>query len=210
MLFRSVTGATLWRNEPDSIRRVMTKETARTLRSAFERAVEKGTATEAKIEGLRVAGKTGTALQVTNGHYTKERTRASFVGFFPADNPKVTLLVVVGAPETSIYGGAVAAPIFRRVARRWAGTFPDVVDRMTAAPRSQSSPSIDSLRQHSELPDTSAGTMPDLVGTSTRQAVHWLQRHGVDARLYGHGVVKSQKPPPGAALPSRAIINGAP
>ena len=205
---RSVRGRTLWRNEPDSIRRVMKKETARKLRPAFEQAVERGTATEAQIEGLQVAGKTGTALQVADGHYTKKQARASFVGFFPADDPEVTLLVIVGSPETSIYGGAVAAPIFRRVARRWAGTFPSVVDRMTAerAVARQRAPSIDSLLSPAALPADSNGTLPDLTGTSTRHALRWLHARGVDARLVGRGVVADQKPSPGAPLPSRVLL----
>jgi cell division protein FtsI (penicillin-binding protein 3) len=205
---RSVRGRTLWRNEPDSIRRVMSRQTARRLRPAFERAVDRGTATEAQIDGLRVAGKTGTALQVTDGHYTKKQARASFVGFFPADDPEVTLLVIVGEPETSIYGGAVAAPIFRRVARRWAGTFPAVVDRMTAEAQSgpRSPTPTDSLLHSPALPDSSGGTLPDLTGASTRQALYWLQSHGVDARLVGQGVVDDQKPSPGAPLPSRVLL----
>ena len=205
---RSVRGRTLWRNEADSIRRVMDPETARQLRPAFQKAVESGTATEAQIKSLQVAGKTGTALQVADGHYTKEQARASFVGFFPADDPEVTMLVIVGDPKTSIYGGAVAAPIFRRVARRWAGTFPSVVDRMTAerAAAQGQTPRLDSLLHRSSLPMDSGGTLPDLTDTSMRQALHWLRAHGVDARLVGHGVVGNQKPAPGAPLPSRVLL----
>ncbi len=205
---RDVTGTTQWRNETETIRRVMKEETARQLRPAFEQAVESGTATEAKIEGLSVAGKTGTALQVADGHYTKDRARASFVGTFPADDPEVTLLIMMGAPQTSIYGGAVAAPVFRRVARRWAGTFPSVVDRMTEEAASVRPPSlpIDSLRQRPSLPGDTSHTLPDLTGTSTRQAVHWLQRRGIDVRLYGQGLVTGQKPDPGTPLPSRVLL----
>ncbi len=209
---RDVTGKTLWRNEPDSIRRVMKPETARRLRSAFERVVDEGTATEAKIEGLRLAGKTGTALQLTDGDYSSEQSRASFVGFLPADDPKVTLLIVLGAPQTSMYGGAVAAPVFRRVARRWAGTFPTVVDRMTAETRSDvpRSVPVDSLVRRRSLPQDSTDTLPDLTDTSTRQALHWLQAHGVDARLYGSGTVARQEPPPGTSLPSRVLLESGP
>ena len=206
---RGVTGETLWRNETEVIRRVMAEETARTLRPAFEQAVESGTATEAKIEGLRVAGKTGTALEVTDGHYTKEQARASFVGFFPADDPEVTLLVIVGAPKTSIYGGAVAAPIFRRVARRWAGTFPSVVDRMTAeasATPDRPAPSVDSLVRRAALPTDSARVLPDFTGTTTRRALRWLRSRGIGVRLYGRGVVDGQTPRPGAPLPSRVLL----
>ena len=206
---RGVRGNTLWQNETETIRRVMEEETADTLLPAFEQVVETGTATEAKIKGLRVAGKTGTALHVTNGHYTKKQARASFVGFFPADDPEVTLLVIVGNPQTSIYGGAVAAPIFRRVARRWAGTYPSVVDRMTrerAARTARANLSLDSLRRRPALPDDSVTTLPDLTGTSARHALYWLREHGIDARLYGQGVVTKQEPTPGTQLPSRVLL----
>jgi len=204
---RDVTGETRWRNRPETIRRVMKEETADTLRSAFERTVESGTGTEAQIEGLRVAGKTGTALQISEGDYTKDQARASFVGFFPADDPEVTLLIIVGNPETSSYGGAVAAPIFRRVARRWAGTFPSVVDRMTAdAGTNRPPPPVDSLVREPALPTDSVRTLPDLTGTSTRQSLHWLRDRGIDARLYGRGVVEEQTPEPGRPIPSRVLL----
>ena len=204
---RDVTGETLWRNRSETIRRVMKETTADTLRSVFEQVVESGTGTEAQIDGLRVAGKTGTALQISDGDYTKDQARASFVGFFPADDPEVTLLVMVGNPETSSYGGAVAAPIFRRVARRWAGTFPTVVDRMTAeAGTNRPPPPVDSLVREPALPTDSVRTLPDLTGTSTRRALHWLRNRGLGVRLYGRGVVDDQTPRPGAPLPSRVLL----
>jgi len=204
---RDVTGETLWRNRSETIRRVMKEGTADTLRTALEHTVESGTGTEAQIEGLRVAGKTGTALQVSDGDYTKDRARASFVGFFPADDPEVTLLIIVGEPETSSYGGAVAAPIFRRVARRWAGTFPSVVDRMTAeAKTDRPYPPVDSLGREPALPTDSTSALPDLTGTSTRRSVHWLRRRGIGVRLDGRGVVEEQTPPPGRPMPSRVLL----
>jgi len=203
---RTVTGKTLWRNEPETIRRAFKEETADTLRSAFERVVESGTGTNAQIEGLRVAGKTGTALQITDGKYSTEETRASFVGFFPADDPKVALLVVMGNPEGGIYGGDVAAPVFRRVARRWAGTFPEVVDRMTrdASPTSDGALATGSPAE--TLPSGRPASMPDLTGLSTRQAVAWLHQHGIQSRLRGQGTIVRQRPEPGAPLPDRVTL----
>ena len=127
---RDVTGNVLWRAEPDSIRRVIEPETAAELLPAFEKVVEAGTATEAQIEGLPIAGKTGTARKVKDGSYSAGAYRSSFVGFFPADDPKVAMIVVMDEPETSAYGGVVAAPVFQRTAQRWIGTFPDVARRV--------------------------------------------------------------------------------
>lgn len=204
---QDVTGTTLWQRETERIRRAFQEETADTLQSAFERVVDEGTGTNARIEGLHIAGKTGTALQIKNGTYSTEEARASFVGFFPADDPKVALLVMLGAPETSIYGGEVAAPIFRRVARRWAGTFPEVVDRMTP---DQTSVFEDALPEEdvgaSGLSSDSSTSMPDLSGLSTRRALEWLREQGIDSRVRGQGRIVQQHPRPGTPLPSQATL----
>jgi cell division protein FtsI (penicillin-binding protein 3) len=207
---RDVTGTTLWQNEPETIRRAFEQETADTLRSAFERAVETGTGTAARIDGLRIAGKTGTALAVTEGEYSSGETRASFVGFFPADDPEVALLVVLGNPDGGYHGGEVAAPVFRRVARRWAGTFPSVVERMTQQSGSASEDEIDGLRSSAKsLPDEQPDAMPDLTGLGTRRAVAWLHKYGVDPRLNGQGEIVRQRPRAGASFPTRVFLTGA-
>ncbi len=128
---RDVTGKVLWRAthdsaRRDSVRRVFNPATAEILKPAFIDVIERGTATSTKVEGLLIAGKTGTARKVVRGHYGSGY-RATFVGFFPADDPLVALVVVLDEPRTSIYGGAVSAPIFRRIAEQWIGTLPNLV-----------------------------------------------------------------------------------
>ena len=205
----SMTGDVLWHNEPDSIRRALQPETAATLRPAFEHAVNEGTATAARIDGLRIAGKTGTALKVSAGEYSREQGRASFVGFFPADDPAVAVLVVVGNPTTTLYGGAVAAPIFQRIARRWAGTFPTVRERLAdASDTIRPTAPADLPATPAALPTDSTATLPNLTGMSARRAVHWLQARGVDVRLRGQGTVTAQTPDAGATLPSRVTLTG--
>jgi len=206
----SMTGETVWRSKPDSIRRALERETTEQLLPAFKRVVENGTGTEAQIDGVSIAGKTGTALKVTGGHYSKKQARASFAGFFPADDPEVALLVIVGEPETSIYGGSVAAPIFRRIAERWVSSLPQVVDRMVAertdpAMRPASPEEAPDLSPKA-LPD-GAEQMPDLTGYSLRRAVFWLQRRGVDIRVDGAGTVTEQAPAPGSPLPDRSVLS---
>src|SRR5690606_5085053 len=77
-----------------------------------------GTAEEAAIEGFLVAGKTGTAQKADERGlgYAKNRWVASFVGFVPADEPRLVIAVVVDEPVVAYYGGVVAGPIFRRIA----------------------------------------------------------------------------------------------
>jgi len=114
------------------VRRVSKKKTAQMLLPAFEGVVNEGTAKEAQVEGLPIAGKTGTARKAKGGSYSRDY-RATFVGFFPADDPQVAMVVVMDEPKTSIYGGVVSAPVFKRVAERWVGTFPAIAGRMAPA-----------------------------------------------------------------------------
>ncbi|ARA95114.1 penicillin-binding protein [Rhodothermaceae bacterium RA] len=160
---RDMLGRTVWRASRDSIRRAFKPATARALLPAFERVVEEGTATQARIEGLRIAGKTGTAQKAVGGSYDRHAYRASFVGFFPAEAPEVALIVVLDEPRTSGYGGVVAAPIFRRVARRWAGTLPEVARRLAPVP---------------DLPEPPARAVPDVIGQPATVAASRLMAAG--------------------------------
>ncbi len=146
---RSVAGRTLWQASQDSIRRAFQPATAATLRPIFERVVAKsGTAPRAAVDGLRIAGKTGTARTVVGGSYAGIY-RATFVGMFPADDPEVAILVLMHHPKNGHYGGTVSAPVFARVAERWAGVRPALGGPIAAA---------DSLppRTFADVPDVSA------------------------------------------------------
>jgi cell division protein FtsI (penicillin-binding protein 3) len=97
--------------------RIMSPETAGTVRNAFEGVVVRGTGRKAVVEGYRAAGKTGTAQKIVNGIYSDSKYVASFIGFAPLPNPRVTILVQIDEPKGSIYGGEVAAPVFSRIAQ---------------------------------------------------------------------------------------------
>jgi cell division protein FtsI/penicillin-binding protein 2 len=97
-------------------RRVVSKHTADTMMGMFRNVVVEGTGTEAAIPGYTVAGKTGTAQKAENGRYVAKYV-ASFVGLVPAKKPRLAILVMVDEPRGDIYGGVVAAPIFRDIAR---------------------------------------------------------------------------------------------
>ena len=94
----------------------MSHHTADTMMGMFRNVVLEGTGTEAAIPGYTVAGKTGTAQKAENGRYVTKYV-ASFVGLVPAKKPKLAILVMVDEPRGDIYGGVVAAPIFRDIAR---------------------------------------------------------------------------------------------
>lgn len=79
---------------------------------------EGGTATQAKLDGNDVAGKTGTAQKYDpkTRRYSRDRFVSSFVGFIPADNPRIAMIVVIHDPKGAHYGGVVAAPVFKAIA----------------------------------------------------------------------------------------------
>ena len=96
--------------------RVVSSHTADRMMSMFRDVVLEGTGTEAAIPGYTVAGKTGTAQKAENGRYVRKYV-ASFVGLVPAKRPRFAILVMVDEPRGNIYGGVVAAPAFRDIAR---------------------------------------------------------------------------------------------
>jgi len=102
---------------PQVKRRVVSPATAHTLTTIMEGVVSSGTGTKAAIPGFRVAGKTGTAQKVDprTGTYSSALSVGSFVGFVPADAPRLTIIVVIDEPQGEAWGGVVAAPVFRRV-----------------------------------------------------------------------------------------------
>ncbi len=98
--------------------RAVSEETAEKLTEIMIQTVERGTGVPARIKGYRVAGKTGTAQKAGafGAGYLSGLYVASFGGFFPANNPRFVIMVIVDSPKTVIYGSAVAAPIFRETA----------------------------------------------------------------------------------------------
>ena len=113
---RTAPDGTAQETHPQEIRRVVSEATCRTLIGMMRGVVDSGTATTAKIKGIAIAGKTGTAQQLVAGHYSKEHYTSSFAGFFPAENPEYMILVILRSPHNGYYGGAVSAPIWREIA----------------------------------------------------------------------------------------------
>ena len=114
-----VKGRTVTSFEPTLIRRVISSGNARLITRMMMRTVQEGgTGIEAAVEGYKVAGKTGTAQKAdpVKGGYTNDKYVASFVGFAPAENPVITVLVIIDEPnKKEHYGGVAAAPVFRRI-----------------------------------------------------------------------------------------------
>jgi len=109
----------VYEGKPEPIRRVISKEVAEDLTQMFLGVVERGTGTTARLGTIAVAGKTGTARKVVDGKYMTGDYTASFVGFFPAKDPKAVCLVMIENPRDRGYtGGLAAAPVFKAIAER--------------------------------------------------------------------------------------------
>ncbi|HXV20588.1 MAG TPA: penicillin-binding transpeptidase domain-containing protein [Desulfuromonadales bacterium] len=112
-------GETQEQNEPRVVRRVVSADVARQVRELMSMTTEEGgTGTLATVPGFRVAGKTGTAQKAdpVTGGYSVDKRVSSFVGFVPAEAPRLVILVVMDEPDGEVYGGLVAAPVFSRLA----------------------------------------------------------------------------------------------
>ncbi|MDD4915570.1 MAG: penicillin-binding transpeptidase domain-containing protein [Methylococcales bacterium] len=125
----------LKRDEDPDAKRIFKPETARKVREMLEHVISKeGTAYQARVEGYRVAGKTGTVKKATAGGYADDKYFSVFVGMAPASNPRFIIAIVVDEPTGGqYYGGLVAAPAFSKVmagALRVYGVEPDGMDNM--------------------------------------------------------------------------------
>ena len=201
------------------VNRAITRETAATLTQIMEAVVEHGTGERAQIPGYTVAGKTGTAKKLVNGSYRGHSDyNVSFVGFVPAQKPVFAIVVVVDSPHrVSPYGGVVAAPIFQKIA--------SAALRHYGVPQSINAPEpllVSRPGEAAEQPASGPATpprivplggapgavtvLPDLSGTSARDALRVLAQLGLTARLQGAGVVVDQYPPAGEPLESASTV----
>jgi cell division protein FtsI (penicillin-binding protein 3) len=102
---------------PKMIRKAISLDTARRAKKILVGVVQEGTGRLARIDGITVAGKTGTGQKIEpNGTYSHSKFTASFIGFAPAEDPAIAIAVVVDEPHPYYFGGVVAAPVFKKVA----------------------------------------------------------------------------------------------
>ena len=194
------------------VRRAISQETAATMTRILEDVVSRGTARAARLQGYTAAGKTGTAEKLVGGRYQDDgRNVASFVGFVPSTRPELTILVVIDDVEGG--GGAVAAPVFQRIAEaslRHLGVPPNVGAAAPMLVPSEPFPvpratSVSSVEPPVATLVSSAATsapavMPDLLGLSARAAVDIVTELGLSTQLLGSGVVRGQTPPAGGPV----------
>ncbi|HEY2151429.1 MAG TPA: penicillin-binding protein [Vicinamibacterales bacterium] len=192
---------------PKVVRRTITPETVATLTEIMEGVVDRGTGRTAQIPGYTVAGKTGTAAKLVNGHYSTTDYNCSFVGFIPSRNPELAIIVVTDSPHAGLNtGGPVSGPVFKRIAEAalpYLGIGPTInpsAPVLVAAQNSVEPPTGGDSPRVSFVTDEPSGTVPNLEGLSAREAVRQLVTLGLNPRISGDGVVVSQNPPPGTPI----------
>jgi len=191
---------------------ICSRSTIRKAQSLLEGVVESGTAKNLKNSNYKIAGKTGTAQIANLKHGYRSGSRisyqASFVGYFPADDPLYSCIVVVNAPSNWVYyGNVVSGPVFKEIADKvYAGNFyrelqalnPDAEDKVT-------------LREASHEVETkdltlAGGVMPNVVGMGLRDAMYMLENSGLRVNYSGRGKVVRQSPRPGVKISRGATV----
>lgn len=205
--------------KPVLIRKVIKPQISQQIKEFMVGVVEQGTGQEAGIERVNAGGKTGTSQRWTDEGYSKKEYNASFIGFLPADDPKIVCLIVVYSPQNGKYGGTVAAPIFKRAMQRIVESDIDILpnnvikeegeykifERFSfsssgknvqeyANPQKQNKP----LYEKEKV--TSRSTMPNLRGYSVRDAVSVISELGLKSEVQGRGRVIYQSIPAGTMI----------
>jgi cell division protein FtsI (penicillin-binding protein 3) len=209
----SPQGEVMLENQPHVVRRVISEKTSRSLASMLRDVTnEGGTGVMANVDGFEVAGKTGTAQKAdpVHGGYAAKKRVASFIGFVPANDPRLVALVLIDEPEVNVYGGIVAAPVFRNIAQAslrhlavapkqaavipLPGIQPEALVRRLTKPNNASA---------TEVGD---GSAPDFIGLSLREALEKAQTLKVKVRLQGNGYVVRQSPEAGGRWNEESVV----
>ncbi len=194
-------GDVLLENQPHVVRRVISEKASRLLTSMLKEVTnDGGTGMMASVEGFEVAGKTGTAQKadLAHGGYATKKRVGSFIGFVPADDPRLVVLVLVDEPEVNVYGGVVAAPVFRNIARgalRHLAVAPQKPDLVPAAASRAELPARHPAKKENEMvTDGSPTAVPDFLGLSLREAIEKSRSMKVKVKMQGYGYVVKQSP----------------
>jgi cell division protein FtsI/penicillin-binding protein 2 len=167
------------------IRRVCSSKTAKRMTEMMKWVVEKGTGTAVALPSYSIAGKTGTAYKFMNGRYATNNYVSSFVGFVPADDPKLVIYVSLDDPRGLYWGGYTAGPVFKEVAKR-------VLAYQMVPATNEPTVAVATKDQR---------TVPSFAGL-TKDQCEWLaEASGLNLKFTGRGPrVVAQSAPAGAPL----------
>ena len=189
-------GETVYYYKPFKVRRVIQEACAETLCSLFEAVVDSGTGVHAAIEGISVAGKTGTAEKVKEKErgYHEDKFISTFVGFAPVESPQIVGVVVVDEPTRGLHwGGWTAAPIWRRIVNK---AFVTGVIDPAGEENIKTRPAA--IKQYVAVPDVHRMT--------GEQAIEILHNRGLLAETTESGYVISQSPQSGKRVPPGTTV----
>ena len=195
---RNADGSLYLENQRTEVRRVIESSTDKTLMGLLEQVVATGGGHKAAVKGYRIAGKTGTAQKIREdgAGYMDGRYIASFCGFAPVEDPRVTVLVIIDDPTLgSYYGGQIAAPVAGRIfsqLMRYLHIEPssDPLAGMDIVPAEQPKHKPQKVFQ-GEVPNGKV-VMPDFIGLSLREAARKAADSGLTFESEGSGVAAYQ------------------
>lgn len=187
------TNSVIKENTPVKKRKVISEETSKKVRLALESVVTNGSGKNAYIEGYRVGGKTGTAQKVENGRYLVGNYILSFIGFLPADDPKVVVYVAINNPKRVVqYGGVVSAPVAKSILL-------DSIDALNIKKRN-----VNTEKKYN-WNDKKYYTIENVVGKTPKEAAEILSKFTVEYSGSGNIVVE-QSPKAGARLEELSVV----
>ena len=196
---------------PEKVHRVVSAQTAKRLTAMLTEVVgaKDGTGKNAHIVNVAVAGKTGTAqkFDFARGIYSSERVRTSFIGFFPADNPQVVILVILDEPQRDKWGGVAAAPVFKNIGEQILNCFKtNIRETPMIDPGKSNKVQLVSVEDplmadlDSEVNVDDESRMPDFAGLTIREAMKVAKTRSIELKVAGSGWAVRQSPPAGAVL----------
>jgi cell division protein FtsI (penicillin-binding protein 3) len=186
------------------VSRICSEKTIRKVKSCLEGVVQNGTAKSLSKSPYKIAGKTGTAqINYRDRGVERTRYRASFIGYFPADNPKYTCLVIVSnLSGLRVHGGEIAAPVFKEIADKVYATLLNLELEMPDLEDFQPLQLASTVEKIQEIKNSSrlSKTTPNVRGMNARDAVYLLESLGYRVVLNGRGVVREQSITAGTAI----------
>jgi cell division protein FtsI (penicillin-binding protein 3) len=205
-----VGARTLFEVEPVVVRRAASPQAAAQVARWMELVLTdgEGTGKRARLDGWRAAGKTGTAQKAdpVSGGYSADKRFSSFVGFAPVPDPRVVVGVFIDEPRGEIYGGEVAAPVFKEVvehALRALGVPPDAAavraPEPAAAPEEAPRPSVEAALRSARSGEAGVA-VPLLLGLPARSGLKVLEAVGLLGETSGSGLVSAQSPAAGVVV----------
>ncbi len=192
---------------PQQIRRVVSSSTADTLVSFFEDVVQEGTGRTAGVNGVRIAGKTGTARKYVDGKYSSSDYTASFVGLFPVEDPEIVCLVMMDNPRRGYYASMTSAPVFRNIAERIVSTG---LMRVPPPPEEEKFKEMQEYIMKTsaahQIEKFSKPRVPDVRHYPASVAQKILDRNGYRSTINGNGIIIEQQPGGGSRAKKTTTI----